>query len=81
MIMIYAPPDFGMIDDFGQRKTTIEVLQPGIEIRLRLLSKLFYSTSLSVYFETQLNESERGVLSVSIPLMYQRSMISVNSCN
>ena len=32
-IMIYGPKDFGIEDDMGQRKTTIQPLDPQVEIR------------------------------------------------
>ena len=32
-IMIYGPNDFGIEDSMGQRKTTIQPLDPNVEIR------------------------------------------------
>ena len=32
-IMIYGPTDFGIEDSLGERKTTIQPLDPNIEIR------------------------------------------------
>ena len=32
-IMIFGPEDFGIEDGLGQRKTTIQTLDPNIEIR------------------------------------------------
>ena len=32
-IMIYGPKDFGIEDGMGQRKTTIQPLNPNVEIR------------------------------------------------
>ena len=32
-IMIYGPKDFGIEDSMGQRKTTIQPLDPKVEIR------------------------------------------------
>ena len=36
-IMFYGPTDFGIIDSTGKRKTTIEPLRPGYEIRQVLI--------------------------------------------
>ena len=32
-IMIYGPTDYGRLDNAGQRRTTIQPLVPGVEIR------------------------------------------------
>ena len=40
-VMMYGPTDFGEPNGAGQWKTTIEPLQPGIEIRC--LKKVLYS--------------------------------------
>lgn len=31
--MMYGPTDFGVLDDFGNRQTTIEPLKPGVKLR------------------------------------------------